>query len=71
VRLSEPARIVLAVPVGAGDAVRALSGDAGVDDLVVLAAPMNFRAVGYWYRDFDQLTDDDVVTLLARASASP
>jgi putative phosphoribosyl transferase len=69
VRLREPARVVLAVPVGAAETVRALAG--GVDDLVVLTAPVNFRAVGYWYRDFEQLTDDDVVTLMARAAERP
>jgi predicted phosphoribosyltransferase len=41
------------------------------DDLVVLATPTDFRAVGYWYRDFGQLTDADVVRLLARAPARP
>jgi predicted phosphoribosyltransferase len=73
VRRKKPARLVLAVPVAAVEAVRALSGGApdGADDLVVVAAPMNFRAVGYWYRDFGQLTDADVVRQLARAPARP
>jgi putative phosphoribosyl transferase len=41
------------------------------DDLVVLATPMDFRAVGYWYRDFVQLTGEDVTRSLAGAAASP
>jgi putative phosphoribosyl transferase len=63
VRAREPARLTLAVPVGAADSVRALYGPA--DDLVVLATPRHFRAVGQWYRDFHQLTDDDVIKWLA------
>ncbi|NKZ07256.1 phosphoribosyltransferase [Actinomadura latina] len=60
-----PSRLVLAVPVGAAETVRAL--EAEVDDMVVPAAPWEFRAVGQWYRDFDQLTDDDVTAWLERA----
>jgi putative phosphoribosyl transferase len=60
-----PSRLVLAVPVGAEDTVRSLAAE--VDDLVVPAAPWDFRAVGQWYRDFDQLTDRDVTGWLERA----
>jgi putative phosphoribosyl transferase len=62
VRAKEASRVVLAVPVGAAQTVEALSADA--DDVVVLAAPSAFRAVGQWYRQFDQLTDADVLELL-------
>ncbi|GAA0558685.1 phosphoribosyltransferase [Actinomadura livida] len=61
-----PSRLVLAVPVGAAETVGGL--DAEVDDLVVPAAPWEFRAVGQWYRDFEQLTDDDVIAWLDRAA---
>lgn len=66
VRARKPARLVLAVPVGAADTVRALSGPA--DEVVVLATPREFRAVGQWYRDFRQLSDDDVISWLERRS---
>ncbi|MEV5708412.1 phosphoribosyltransferase family protein [Actinoallomurus sp. NPDC052274] len=62
VRAGEPRRVVLAVPVGAAQTVKALGGDA--DEIVVLAAPWTFRAVGQWYVRFDQLSDDDVRRLL-------
>ncbi|MFC6881840.1 phosphoribosyltransferase [Actinomadura yumaensis] len=65
VRGHGPTRLVLAVPVGAAETVRDMSGEA--DDVVVLAAPSSFRAVGQWYHDFDQLTDADVVAWLDRA----
>ncbi|MEU8797537.1 phosphoribosyltransferase family protein [Spirillospora sp. NPDC048819] len=61
-----PSRLVLAVPVGAAETVRGLETE--VDDMVVPAAPWEFRAVGQWYRDFEQLTDDDVIALLDRAA---
>lgn len=62
VRARGAARLVLAVPVGAIPTVEALSADA--DDIVVLATPVSFHAVGQWYRHFDQLTDADVLALL-------
>ncbi|MCO5993433.1 phosphoribosyltransferase [Actinoallomurus rhizosphaericola] len=62
VRAGEPRRLVLAVPVGAAQTVKALARDA--DEVVVLAAPWTFRAVGQWYVRFDQLSDDDVQRLL-------
>ncbi|WP_026119524.1 phosphoribosyltransferase family protein [Nocardiopsis ganjiahuensis] len=63
VRQAGPARLVLAVPVAAPEALEMLSEEA--DALVVLTAPDNFRAVGEWYRDFDQLTDRHVVSILS------
>ena len=62
----KPSRLVLAVPVGAAETVRGLARE--VDDLVVPAAPWDFRAVGQWYRDFGQLTDADVIAWLDRAA---
>ncbi|MEV4327902.1 hypothetical protein AB0J37_37170 [Microbispora rosea] len=57
--------MTLAVPVAALETVEAMRGEA--DEIVVPVTPENFRAVGQWYRRFDQLTDDDVLGLLAEA----
>ena len=66
-RGQHPARLVLAVPVGAADSVRALEADA---DLVVCPHPRtDFRAVGRFYARFDQTTDDQVVDLLRGQTA--
>ncbi|HEY6496415.1 MAG TPA: phosphoribosyltransferase family protein, partial [Trebonia sp.] len=62
VRARGPARTVLAVPVAASTAVRALEREA--DAVVTLVTPRRFRSVGEWYADFGQLTDDDVLVLL-------
>jgi putative phosphoribosyl transferase len=60
-----PGRLVLAVPVCAPDQALALVAR-GVE-LVCLARPVNFRAVGSWYREFDQTTDAEVRELLQLA----
>ena len=62
VRCSRPAAVVVAVPVGARQAVRALRA---VADLVVcLSTPEPFIAVGAAYEDFRQLSDEEVVAVL-------
>lgn len=65
VRRQEPARTVLAVPVGAPDSLDALAAEA---DLVVCPfRPAVFSSVGQWYDDFEQLTDADVLDALRGA----
>ncbi|MFB4314601.1 phosphoribosyltransferase [Actinomadura sp. 21ATH] len=64
-----PGRLVLAVPVGAAETVRAMEREVGeAGEVVVLAAPWSFRAVGQWYGHFGQLADADVTGLLERAA---
>lgn len=65
-RVVNPARLVLAVPVGSPTSAAALRAEA--DDVVALALPRGFRAVGEWYASFGQLTDDDVLQLLSQAA---
>ncbi|MFE0242999.1 phosphoribosyltransferase family protein [[Kitasatospora] papulosa] len=67
VRAQGAAYVVLAVPVASPDAAARLREDA--DEVVCLSAPVLFSAVGEWYRDFSQTSDEEVVALLARASA--
>jgi erythromycin esterase-like protein/predicted phosphoribosyltransferase len=57
--------IVVAAPVGAADSCRRLRAMA--DEVICLDTPEPFRAVGLWYRAFDQTTDEEVVELLRRA----
>lgn len=59
------ARIVLAVPVAPADAVQRLA--ALVDELVCVHAPARFLAVGQWFQDFKQVSDDEVRRFLAAA----
>jgi|SRR5579883_2710133 len=62
IRRRNPRRLVLAVPVCAPETAERLRPD--VEDLVCLLTPDRFRAVGLWYRNFEQLTDEEVIGLL-------
>jgi predicted phosphoribosyltransferase len=63
-RQQQPARIVVAVPTASPDTCEALKAEA--DDVVCAMTPEPFLAVGHWYEDFTQTTDDEVRELLAR-----
>jgi putative phosphoribosyl transferase len=64
-RAKAPARLVCAVPVAAADSLERVRPYA--DEVVCLAAPENFYAVGQFYRDFQQVEDEEVVALLGAA----
>lgn len=66
-RQQQPARVVVAVPVAAAETCRELRAE--VDELVCLLTPEPFYAVGLWYEDFSQTTDDEVRALLRAAAA--
>jgi putative phosphoribosyl transferase len=61
-KLLGPARIVVAVPVAAAETCDALRRE--VDDVVCALTPEPFYAVGLWYQDFSQTSDDEVRALL-------
>jgi len=63
-RQQQPARIVVAVPTASLDTCQAMKAEA--DDVVCAMTPEPFFAVGYWYEDFTQTTDDEVRELLTR-----
>ena len=65
VRRHGPARLVLAVPVAPPDTLTALREE--VDEAVCLETPADLGAIGYYYRDFHQMSDREVTELLARA----
>jgi predicted phosphoribosyltransferase len=68
VRQHGPARVIVAVPVGARDTCEAMSRLA--DEVVCVRTPEPFSAVGQWYLNFDQTSDEEVTALL-RAHAGP
>ncbi len=65
IRTQHPRVIVLAVPVAAPEAVEALTPE--VDRLVCLKTPPDLDAIGLWYVNFAQVSDEEVVRLLDRA----
>jgi erythromycin esterase-like protein len=60
----QPARIVIAVPTASPETCEELKAEA--DDVVCAITPEPFLAVGHWYEDFSQTTDEEVRELLAR-----
>jgi predicted phosphoribosyltransferase len=66
IRKGLPHKLILAVPVGARETVAALKPQ--VDELICLETPPEFRAVGEWYGDFEQTTDQRVIALLREAA---
>jgi putative phosphoribosyl transferase len=60
-----PMRLMVAVPVGSRTAYEYLKEHA--DEIVCPATPQEFHSVGEWYRDFRQVSDDEVCTLLKLA----
>lgn len=67
VREAAPRRIVLAVPVGAPEAVQALREEA--DAVVCVLQPQGFTAVGQWYRDFGATRDEEILRLLSEVNS--
>jgi putative phosphoribosyl transferase len=61
---SDPAKIVIAVPVISKSALQKLSPE--VDELIAVLIPHTFYGVGAFYEDFMQLTDEDVMEYLNR-----
>jgi putative phosphoribosyl transferase len=60
-----PGRLILASPVCAAQTAEVLAPE--VDELVCLEAPADLGAIGFWYHDFSQTSDEEVVELLERA----
>jgi predicted phosphoribosyltransferase len=63
VKQQQPARVIVAVPVGASDTCDELRAVA--DEVICARTPTPFAAVGQWYLDFVQTTDDEVRALLS------
>ena len=66
VRRGGPARLVMAVPIAPASTIEAMRGEA--DELVCLDSPEDFGAIGFFYRDFKQVSDSTVIALLNAAA---
>lgn len=67
IKQKNPRKITVALPVGAEDSINALKWEA--DEVVCLVRPKEFFAVGVWYEDFPQTSDEEVKRLLREAEA--
>jgi len=66
-RARNPARLICAVPVAAPESLHRIAKM--VDEMVCLAAPKYFRAVGQFYQNFPQVTDEEVIATLNASCA--
>jgi predicted phosphoribosyltransferase len=69
IRKWQPAKLVLAVPVASPDTLRSFRTEA--DQLIAVETPVDLMAVGLWYRDFSQTSDEEVLSLLAQSRQQP
>ena len=69
VRRNEPSRLVLAAPVAPRSVISELKAEC--DEMVFLATPEPFYAVGLYYADFSQTSDEEVIELLGRRGPAP
>jgi putative phosphoribosyl transferase len=69
IRRAGPRRLILAVPVAPPDTIERLRPQ--VDEIECLITPRHLGAIGMFYADFRQLSDDDVVDLLRQAAERP
>lgn len=68
-RAQGAAHIVLAVPVGPPDSIAELEAGDDIDEVVCFETHPLFMAIGQFYADFTQTSDDEVLDLLTRAAA--
>lgn len=67
VKQQQPAQIIVGVPVGSPDRVRAIGRE--VDRIECVSSPPGFRAVGQFYRNFLPTTDDEVIEALNESTS--
>jgi len=65
----EPDEIIVAIPVAPSSAIRRLEVNPNVDEVICLRTPHNFRAVGQFYEEFYQVSDQEAIQLLSEANA--
>lgn len=66
VRARAPKKLVLAVPVAPPDTLQSLAPE--VDEIICLETPRAFGAIGFFYRDFRQIDDEEVIDILDRCA---
>ncbi len=69
VKAQKCSQVIIAVPVGPKETIEKLEEVA--DEVVVIDAPSSFQAVGEFYQDFSQVTDDEVKTIMRRHGYKP
>ncbi|SDI30945.1 phosphoribosyltransferase [Winogradskyella thalassocola] len=66
----QPKKIVVAIPVSSKSALQKLKNTPFINEVICLSIPENFRAVGQFYKNFDQVDDTEVKTYLNKKTTS-
>ncbi|ARV14797.1 phosphoribosyltransferase [Polaribacter sp. SA4-12] len=66
----KPEKILVAIPVASQSAIQKLRNTPFIDDVICLNTPVNFRAVGQFYQNFDQVDDAEVKILLNKETVN-
>lgn len=65
-----PKKIIVAIPVAPNSAIKKLENTQKIDEVICLQVPYNFQAVGQFYEDFYQVSDQEAIQLLEEANTS-
>ena len=68
IKKQHPAKIVVALPVASKSALKRVRDLILIEDTICLEAPEDFRAVGQFYNEFNQVNDTEVIELLGKAN---
>lgn len=64
-----PSKIVIAIPVAPASAIYKISNTENVDEVICILIPDNFRAVGQFYKKFEQVTDQKAIQILEKTNS--
>lgn len=64
-----PSKIVIAIPVAPASAIYKISNTENVDEVICILIPDNFRAVGQFYKNFEQVTDQKAIQILEKTNS--
>ena len=70
IKKQRPQKIVVALPVAPKESLEYIKTLPNIDEVICLLSPSNFYAVGQFYEDFSQVSDDEVIDLIQNAFAS-
>jgi putative phosphoribosyl transferase len=68
IQLQKPSKIIVALPVAPNSALRKIREMPEVNEVICLSAPVDFQAVGQFYEEFDQVSDNEVIEILKKAN---
>ncbi|MDE3742564.1 phosphoribosyltransferase [Maribacter polysaccharolyticus] len=70
VKKQEPSKIIVAIPVAPSSGLQLLKSSPNVDEVICLYEPVNFRAVGQFYGEFPQVSDEEAIQWLEKTNTS-